>query len=160
MYNSFYKNGKKYINERVLNYIDPLGISVWFMDDGYFDHGGFSIATNCFTEDDIKIIINMFSSKFNLHFTRHLSSNVIRLTSKEYQKFVDLIKEYIHPDCIYKLHLNELPKTPLNRETPNKLDNPVLNLQEIEENAERLEVMPNEKAEAIKSSTKAGHCLE
>jgi len=53
MYNSFYKNGKKYINERVLNYIDPLGIAVWFMDDGYFDHGGFSIATNCFTEEDI-----------------------------------------------------------------------------------------------------------
>jgi hypothetical protein len=38
------------------------------------------------------------------------------------------------------------------------MDNPVLNPQEIEENAERLEVMPNEKDEAIKSSTKAGHC--
>lgn len=33
-------------------------------------------------------------------------------------------------------------KTPLNRETP-EMDNPVLNPQEIEENAERLEVMPN-----------------
>ena len=33
-------------------------------------------------------------------------------------------------------------KTPLNRET--YVDNPVLNPQEIEENAERLEVMPNE----------------
>lgn len=33
-------------------------------------------------------------------------------------------------------------KTPLNRETPG-MDNPVLNPQEIEENAERLEVMPN-----------------
>ena len=33
-------------------------------------------------------------------------------------------------------------KTPLNGETPKK-DNPVLNLQETEENADRLEVMPN-----------------
>ena len=33
-------------------------------------------------------------------------------------------------------------KTPLNRET--YVDNPVLNPQEMEENAERLEVMPNE----------------
>ena len=50
-------------------------------------------------------------------------------------------------------------KTPLNRETP-EMDNPVLNPQETVENAERLEVMPNEKDEAIKSSTKAGHCPE
>ena len=36
-------------------------------------------------------------------------------------------------------------KTPLNRETTNSnLDNPVLNPQKTEENAERLEVMPNE----------------
>ena len=33
-------------------------------------------------------------------------------------------------------------KTPLNGETP-EMDNPVLNPQEIEENADRLEVMPN-----------------
>lgn len=33
-------------------------------------------------------------------------------------------------------------KTPLNREP--YVENPVLNPQEIEENAERLEVMPNE----------------
>ena len=36
-------------------------------------------------------------------------------------------------------------------------DNPVLNPQEIEEDAKRLEVMPNERDGAIKSSTKAGH---
>ena len=54
----------------------------------------------------------------------------------------NLIEKYIHPDCLYKL---DAPKTPLNREITNSdLDNPVLNLQEIEENAERLEVMPNE----------------
>ena len=51
-------------------------------------------------------------------------------------------------------------KTPLNSKIPVNKDNPVLNLQEIEENAKRLEVMPNEKDEAIKSSTKAGHCSE
>jgi hypothetical protein len=58
----------------------------------------------------------------------------------------------------YKIGVCRL-KTPLNRETP-EMDNPVLNPQEIEENAERLEVMPNKKDEAIKPSTKAGHCPE
>lgn len=40
------------------------------------------------------------------------------------------------------------------------MDNPVLNPQETEEKAKRLDVTPNEKDEAIKSSTKAGHCSE
>lgn len=59
----------------------------------------------------------------------------------------------------YKLGLSSRRKTPLNRESPIK-DNPVLNPQEIGENAERLTVMPNEKDEAIKSDTKAGHYSE
>ena len=71
--------------------------------------------------------------------------------------FKDILKR--NNECLsmsYKYESHH--KTPLNRET--YVDNPVLNPQEIEENAERLEVMPNEKDEAIKSSTKAGHCPE
>ena len=39
-------------------------------------------------------------------------------------------------------------------------DVPVLNPRETEEKAKRLDVIPNEKDEDIKSSTKAGHCSE
>ena len=39
-------------------------------------------------------------------------------------------------------------------------DVPVLNSQETEKKAKRLDVIPNEKDEDIKSSTKAGHCSE
>jgi len=56
---------------------------------------------------------------------------------------------YIHSVCSIK--------NPLNKETPKK-DNPVLNQLEIIVNAKRLEVMLPDNADAIKSSTKAGHC--
>ena len=60
-------------------------------------------------------------------------------------------------DCLYKLEWCSLNSVKQGKAIEAV---PVLNPQEIEENAERLEVMPNEKDEAIKSSTKAGHCPE
>lgn len=157
LYPYIYNNKIKYINSELINKIEPLGIAVWFMDDGYYDHESYGIATNCFMEQDLNLIVKMFKSKFDLNFTIH-SNHTIRLIKKDAKKFYNLVFPYIHTDCLYKLGPDAL-KTPLNRETPT-MDNPVLNPQEIEENAERLEVTPNEKDEAIKSSTKAGHCSE
>ena len=155
MYPLLYTNKIKYINESLFSKIEPLGLAVWFMDDGYYDHESYSISTNCFSDRDLQIVLKVLLDKFDLNFKIH-SNHVIRLSKKDSSKFVDLIKDYIHPECLYKLHIDP-PKTPLNREVP-EMDNPVLNPQETGENAERLEVMPNEKDEAIKSSTKAGHC--
>lgn len=132
----------KYINRELFEKIEPLGLAVLFQDDGSYDHNGYSISTNCFSNEDIDIIIDVLKKKFDITFTKH-SNNVIRVGVKgNKNKFIELIKPYIHKDCYYKLHLDP-PKTPLNEETPKK-DNLVLNPQEIEENAERLEVMPNE----------------
>lgn len=142
IYNMFYSDGRKHINEEILNNIDSLGLAVWFMDDGYYYHEGFGIATNCFSIEELQLIVKILKNKFNLEFRIQSSNNTIRLLKRDVPKFIELIKPYIHEDCIYKLHLNELPKTPLNGETP-EMDNTVLNLQETGENAERLEVMPN-----------------
>jgi hypothetical protein len=95
----------------------------------------------------------MFKYKFDIEFTK-FSNNTIRVRHKDVQKFHNLIYSYIHSDCLYKLR----PTINSVKQGNSQEDNPVLNPQEIEENAERLEVMPNEKDEAIKPSTKAGHC--
>ena len=140
LYPMLYKDKVKYIHPDLINKLEPLGIAVWFMDDGCYDHGSYSIATNCFSEEDISIILEMFKSKFDLEFTLH-ANHVIRFKKKDAAQFCDLVKPYIHEDCWYKLG-PDAPKTPLNGESP-EMDNPVLNPQEIEENADRLEVMPN-----------------
>lgn len=155
LYDSLYKNKIKYIEETLLNKLEPLGIAVWFMDDGYFAGTSYHISTNCFTVEDISKIIKMFKTKFDIEFTM-FSSHIIRVRQKDTQKFKQLVKPYIHSDCWYKLGPTENSV----KQGNSQVDNPVLNLQEIEENAERLEVMPNESDEAIKSSTKAGHCSE
>lgn len=125
-----YKNKVKYINPQLFEKLTGLGIAVWFMDDGYFDHGSPAFATNCFSQIDLDYIIEIFKTKFNLHFSKH-SNNTIRLSVKDLNKFKDLVKPFIHSTLLYKL--GEF-KTPLNGETP-EMGNPVLNPQEIEENA-------------------------
>lgn len=109
LYPKLYRNKIKYVNYELFNQIEPLGLAVLFMDDGCADHGSYAIATNCFTEQDIAIILKVFKEKFNLTFTMH-KSHVIRLQSEDKEKFESLIKPYIHPDCLYKLQ-NSVPKT-------------------------------------------------
>lgn len=156
-YSLFYKDGIKHINIELLNMLDPMGLAVWFMDDGYKHSNSISIATNCFLTEELEMLINFFESKFNLHFTIIPSSNIIHLKATDLKLFYDLVKPYIHSDCLYKLEWCSLNSVKQGKAIEAV---PVLNPQEIEENAERLEVMPNEKDEAIKSSTKAGHCPE
>lgn len=156
-YDSFYKNHKKYINEQLFSKIEALGLAVWFMDDGCKTNSSYSLATNCFSDDDLEIITRVLKQKFNLVFTI-CKSHILYLHTASKETFENLIIPYIHKDCFYKMH-NGIPKTPLNRVNP-KQDVPVLNPLETEEKAKRLTVMPNDKDEAIKSDTKAGHCSD
>lgn len=106
LYPSLYKDKIKYINKALFEKIEPLGLAVLFMDDGYYDNGSYSIATNCFSDEDISIIQQILQEKFNLTFTKH-SNNSIRLRKFCVEVFLNLITEYIHPDCLYKLHTGE-----------------------------------------------------
>ena len=158
---TFYPNKIKVIPIDFLEkHFTELSLYCLYMDDGSYDITGnsFIINTQCFTREDLEKFTELLNIKFGLKFNiktdhclylRHESNDLFRKILLKYNEC---------PDMLYKIGVCRL-KTPLNRETP-EMDNPVLNLQEIEENAERLEVMPNEKDEAIKSSTKAGHCPE
>ena len=106
LYPKIYCNKIKYINKELFEKIEPLGLAVLFMDDGYYDHGSYSIATNCFTDEDIFIILEVLKRKFNLTFKKH-SNNSIRLKKSDINIFINLISDYFHPDCLYKLHTGE-----------------------------------------------------
>ncbi len=135
--NKFYKqvNGKrvKYINKELFETIDALGLAILFQDDGYKNHTGYSIATNCYTRADIQIIQDVLLKKFNLHTTYQASNNIIYIPAKDVSLFNTIITPYISKDCEYKL-INSRCKTPLNEETPEK-DNLVLNPQETVDNS-------------------------
>ena len=154
-YDMLYDSKKiKHLNFELLSKLEPLGLAVWFMDDGYRHSNSISIATNCFNKEELNNLVILFKEKFNLQFAIE-SNNIIHLKAQSLNTFYNLIYPYLHEDCKYKLKWYSLNSV---KQGKTKEVVPVLNLQETEEKAKRLEVMPNEKDEAIKSSTKAGHC--
>ena len=102
LYYKFYPNGKKIIPTDLLYSLDGLGIAIWFMDDGFKDGKTYKFATNCFTKEELKNVVDFFKIKYGIIVTIH-SSNVIRIATKSAETFKNLIKDFIHEDCLYKL---------------------------------------------------------
>ena len=139
IYTSFYGSKKvKRVPKKLLYSLDGLGIAVWFMDDGYRDGISYSIATNCFTLKDLEVIKEFFKTKFDINISIH-KDHTIYIKADSREKFEVLIEPYIHKDCKYKMSF----KNSVKQKNSSCEDNSVLNPLEIEENAKRLEVMPN-----------------
>lgn len=103
----FYINNIKVVHKDVIE-IGPLGLAIWFMDDGCKTPDGYSFATNCFSEEDKDILINLLEA-YNLECTKPLINKSIYIKKKSRDLFTNLIKEHV-PGCMkYKLHsLKEL----------------------------------------------------
>lgn len=107
-YYSFYNDSKKTFSKDMLYKIDPLGLAIWYMDDGspsYTTYGslcGFLFATMCFSDEEINLIKKFFKEKFNLETTIHKDRSIyIKAESRDV--FLNLISKYI-PDCMkYKI---------------------------------------------------------
>lgn len=150
-------NGVKHIPiDYLIQHFNDVSLYCLFMDDGSYDisSNSYIINTQCFSEEELKQFVVLLYNKFNLEFSiktdhclylKHVSNSL-------FQKLLERINEC--PDMIYKLGKSSENSV---KQGNSQEDNPVLNPQEIEEDAKRLEVMPNERDEAIKSSTKAGH---
>lgn len=140
----FYIEGKKIIP---INYIKDIfsEVSLYclFMDDGSYDisSNSYIINTQCFSKENLEEFVKLLYDKFGLEFNIK-SDHCLYLKHSSNEKMYKLLTQVNECKSMdYKCGSRR--KTPLNGETPEK-DNPVLNLQETEENAERLEVMPNE----------------
>lgn len=107
IYNNLYINGKKTITKEILKYFDELSLAVMFMDDGSHHGQSISISTNCFSEEELLILIEFFSSRFNLTF--HINSNrAIYLLKKDFEHFKQLVLPHMRQELLYKLSLNHV----------------------------------------------------
>lgn len=103
IYNLLYPNNIKAITQEYLDKINnPIALAFWFMDDG--SHEGV-IATNCFTIDEVNLLIKWMQSKWNISCTKqHNKKNyVLYITQKSRLDFERLIFPYMIPSMYYKL---------------------------------------------------------
>ena len=102
-YKSFYKNGKKIIPIDLLHKFTARSLAYMFMDDGCKAAHGYTIATNCFTKEEITEFRKFLLDKFNLETSMYESNNVLRIRAKSMNNFKELVSPYIHPTMLYKL---------------------------------------------------------
>ena len=112
----FYPEGKKRIRRKILNRLTPLGLAVWFMDDGVFQKNNknypqLQISTAGFTLDENIIMQQYFKECWGIETRVH--SRKIKQYPKTYYnlyfnkpnslKLIAIIKPYIIPCMFYKI---------------------------------------------------------
>ena len=108
-------NGKKIVPTDIQELQrDSIALAVWYMDDGNLDnrnkyHFNSSIASYCFTFGECNILKETLKSNFGLN----VSVNSITMRGKIYpriyiksesmERFINIVKPYIHPVFNYKI---------------------------------------------------------
>lgn len=110
----FYPEGKKFIPNQLEDMLDPLGLAVWFMDDG--GRGGKTkyglvIDVSGFTREDQALLQTVLLNKFSLQTSlqSHGTSIAGRPSTKIYIKresgltFYNIVDPYVIPSMRWKL---------------------------------------------------------
>lgn len=129
-YPYFYPYGHGSANERVykvftfemLNKLKPLGLAVWYMDDGHFNKRVNS-AKISFHKQNIFVVKKYFRDIYNVGGNIMVENNGARIVfnSKDTQKLFRIIHSYIHPSMKYKIKITREEKLKIIKQ--NKLSN-------------------------------------
>ena len=112
---------KKTITRKLLNWLTPLEIAIWYMDDGHINvntskqrssiQHTIKIAT-CVDEITVQIIIQYFLDVWNIKFRKFPEGkntfSIASSSEEDYSKFVNLIKPFVEqvPSMLYKIRDN------------------------------------------------------
>lgn len=114
-----YKPIKNYANRKILNRLNPLGIAIWYMDDGCINirktndkiHGFYIKIATCLYKEQNQVIIDYFKEVWNISFYQFKEGKPGKNTyslccgTQEGVKFIELIKPYVEscPSMLYKI---------------------------------------------------------
>ena len=109
---------KKTITRKLLEWLNPLGLAIWYMDDGCINvntskqrssiQHTIKIAT-CVDSDIVKTIINYFEEVWDIHFRPFKEGrdtySIASSSELDCEKFIRIVKPYIEqvPSFLYKI---------------------------------------------------------
>lgn len=97
------KNNKKIIPSDLKNWMNPLVLATWYMDDGHLDKNKYPyFMTESFSKYDIEKLIYQLKNLFSLD-CKITSKNRILVRNSSSKHFFKLIEPYIHEIFKYKL---------------------------------------------------------
>lgn len=107
IHNNWYINDIKILPNNIENYLSPLALAIWIMNDGGKIGKGLKLATNNFTLNEVKHLIDILYIKYNIKSSIHKTGVIdqynIYILSESMPILVNLIKPYIIPSMKYKL---------------------------------------------------------
>ena len=100
----YYKGKGKYIiNTEIFEKLSPLGLAIWYLDDGYVTkHSCIFSTVSIPLETQVKLA-DIMQKKFDLHFTVGHNDNSMYLCASDFSKLKNLISSYVPEDLKYKL---------------------------------------------------------
>ena len=99
---------KKIVPINIEEYLSPLALSVWIMDDGGKVSSGLKIATNNFSFEEVKYLAFILRKKYNLKTsiikTGALNQYNLYISKTSMRDLVEIIRPYLHTSMYYKLN--------------------------------------------------------
>lgn len=114
LHDMFYKwdnINQKYIKIIPFNieeYLSPMVLAIWFMDDGSKGGSSLKIATNNFTYEEIQFLCNILLKLYNIKASVQKAGinkgYILYIQKNSMENFINIIKPYMHKSMYYKLH--------------------------------------------------------
>jgi len=115
--------GRKIITPDLIDYLTPLSIAVWYMDDGSIESNGrIRIYSNSFSKEENEVLSRLLQEKFDISLIPH--SKFEKKYNRYYwyllgkkdssKKFIDLVYSHIVPSMQYKVSNTRNDYTPEN----------------------------------------------
>lgn len=103
----WYLNGVKRVPLNIEEYLTPLALAIWIMDDGSRVGSGLKLSTNSFTFEDttrLALLLNqLYGLKSSVQSAGHLNQYIIYIWSESMNKLRLLVKPYMVSSMLYKL---------------------------------------------------------
>jgi len=111
IYDIFYRKGKKIISPKLENYLTPLALAVWIMDDGGWANPGVRISTYNFSLDETKFLVLLLKKLYDIDCTVQILKNGIQssiyIKKESVPKLIKIVLPYMHNSMFYKLGIND-----------------------------------------------------
>lgn len=107
IHEDWYINGIKHVPYNIAEFLTPLALAVWIMDDGSRVGSGLKLSSNCFTFEDttrLTIVLNkLYDIKSSVQSAGSPNQYIIYIWSESMTILRKLVKPYMVSSMLYKL---------------------------------------------------------
>jgi ubiquinol-cytochrome c reductase cytochrome b subunit len=101
-------NQRKVVPRIIDQYLSPLALAVWIMDDAtLYKNKGLRFCTNCFTLKEVQYLASVLEKKYSLNTSIHKTGVVnqygLYIPKSSMANLTKIVKPHIHPTMLYKL---------------------------------------------------------